>query len=158
MTSYLVDKQYDFYYTPLSDANRELMRALYDLLDNKRKEIVCNFESMQHNDRTLTPPPGVKVRIPFGEIVKPTPEELALGSKDLPNGFRIWDGILDDGSISRQVGQFVELEESELLGEIVVCRRRDGYEMRMPLSCLSEEDQEHARSMSRAAAEKPEEE
>jgi len=88
------------------------MRALYDILDVGSQGIVCNFESIKYNDRTLTPPPGVKVIRPFMDVVTPTPEDLAHGSKDLPDGFRIWDVTGDTGA-AQIVAQYVKLKESE---------------------------------------------
>jgi hypothetical protein len=153
MTKSLVSKQYDFYEkAPLRAANRELMRALYDILDVGSQGIVCNFESIKYNDRTLTPPPGFKVIRPFMDVVTPTPEDLAHGSKDLPDGFRIWDADGDSGAV-RIVAQYVELKESE---NTLVLKNREGLWFNMIFSALSEEDKEHARAMSQAAAEKTE--
>jgi hypothetical protein len=85
------------------------------------------------------------------DVVTPTPEDLAHGSKDLPDGFRIWDA---DGEGAVQiVAQYVELKESE---NTLVLKNREGLSFNMIFSALSEEDKEHARAMSQAAAEKPE--
>jgi hypothetical protein len=150
MTYSLVSKRYDFFHSPLSDENRDLMRTAYDLLDDRCKEIVCNFESLKYNDHTLTPPPGVKVRTPFEEVIKPAPEDLAHRSKDLPDGFRIWNFSSDSSAL---VAQFAKLDESN---NVVYLKARDGSNFTQYFSALSEEDQEYARAMSRAAAEKPE--
>ena len=152
MTTSLVSKMHEFYDSPLRDKNRELMRALYDILDVGSQGIVCNFESIKYNDRTLTPPPGVKVIRPFMDVVTPTPEDLAHGSKDLPDGFRIWDVTGDTGA-AQIVAQYVKLKESE---NTLVLKNREGLRFNLNFSSLSEEDQEHARAMSQAAAEKPE--
>ena len=149
MTSFLVSKTRALFDSSLRDKNRELMRALYDVLDVRSQEIVCNFESLKYNDYTLTPPPGVNARRSIWEILKPTPEDLAHGAKDLPDGFRIWDVAAKS---SPRVAQYVELQESE---DSIRLKARNGFVFNMRFSALSEEDQEHARAMSRAA-EKPE--
>ena len=150
MTSFLVSKTRALFDSSLRDKNRELMRALYDVLDVRSQEIVCNFESLKYNDYTLTPPPGVNARTPFEEVIKPAPEDLAHGSKDLPDGFRIWDVAAKS---SPRVAQYVELQESE---DSISLKARNGFVFNMRFSALSEEDQEHARAMSQAAAAKPE--
>jgi hypothetical protein len=152
MTTSLVSKMHEFYDSPLRDKNRELMRALYDILDVGSQGIVCNFESIKYNDRALTPPPGVKVTRPFMDVVTPTPEDLVHGSKDLPDGFRIWD-VTGDSGAAQIVAQYVKLKESE---NTLVLKNREGLRFNLNFSSLSEEDKEHARAMSQAAAEKPE--
>ena len=151
MTTFLVLTRGVFYETPLRAKNRELLRTIYDMLDVCGQKAVCNFESIKYNDYTLTPPPGVKVLLPPSKFGSPTEEELAYGSKDLPSGFRIWD-LTVDAVPTKYVAQFVELKESS---NILVLKNREGRLFNMVFSMLSEEDQEHARAMSRAA-EKPE--
>ena len=141
MTTFLVSKMYDFFQTSLRDRNRGLVRSLYDILDYGCQEAVCNFESYNYRDRTLTPPEGVKVQRSFMEIVEPTAEDLAHGSKELPDGFRIWDAVGDVGP-TRMVAQFVELKESE---DTAVLRNRDGLSLNLMFSALSEEDKQYAR-------------
>jgi len=127
--------------TPLSDKNRELIRAIYDMLDPTLQAGVCDSMSMYYNDRSLTPPEDHKVFRPFMEIVEPTAEDLALNSKELPDGFRIWDG---DSAIGpwRMVAKFVELKENE---DTAVLRNRDGQGFNLDFSALSEEDKQYAR-------------
>ena len=141
MTTFLVSKMYDFFHTSLRDRNRELMRALYDMLDYGCQEAVCNFESINYKDHTLTPPQGVKVQRSFMEIVEPTVEDLALNSKELPDGFRIWDAVGDVGA-TRMVAQFVELKEND---DTAVLRNREGLSFNLMFSALSEEDKQYAR-------------
>jgi len=141
MTTFLVSKMYDFFQTSLRDKNRELIRALYDILDYGCQESVCNFESINYKDSTLTPPQGVRVQRSFMEIVEPTAEDLALNSKELPDGFRIWDAVGDVGP-TRLVARFVELKEDE---DTAILRNRDGLSFNLIFSTLSEEDKQYAR-------------
>jgi hypothetical protein len=154
MTTFLVSTRVKLYETPLRAKNRELLRTIYDMLDVCGQKAVCNFESLKYNDRTLTPPPGVKVSLPPSEFGKPTAEDLAYGSKDLPDGFYIWDANAD-GVPTKHVARYVELRESN---NVLVLKNREGRSFNMVFSMVSEEDKEHARAMSQAAAEKPEEE
>ena len=149
MTTFLVSTRVKLYETPLRAKNRELLRTIYDMLDVCGQKAVCNFESFKYNDYTLTPPPGVNERTPFEEVIKPAPEDLAHGAKDLPDGFRIWDVAAKSNA---RVAQYVELQESE---DSIRLKARNGFVFNMRFSALNEEDQEHARAMSRAA-EKPE--
>ena len=146
MTTFLVSKMYDFYYncTSLRDQNRELMRSLYDTLDYGCQEAVCNFESINYSDRTLPPPKGVKVVRLFMEVVEPTAEDLAVGSKELPDGFRIWDAVGDTGA-TKMVAKFVELKEEE---DTLVLENREKLHFNLMFSALSDEDKQHAREMS----------
>ena len=141
MTTFLVLTRGVFYETPLRAKNRELLRTIYDMLDVCGQKAVCNFESLKYNDRTLTPPPGVKVSLPPSEFGKPTAEDLAYGSKDLPDGFYIWDANAD-GVPTKHVARYVELRESN---NVLVLKNREGRSFNMVFSMLSEEDQEHAR-------------
>ena len=47
MTTFLVSKMYDFHRTSLRGKNRELIRAIYEILDHGCQEAVCNFESIK---------------------------------------------------------------------------------------------------------------
>jgi len=150
MTTFLVSKMYDFHRTSLRDKNRELMRAIYDLLDHGCQEAVVNFESRNYRDRTLTPPAGVRVQRSLEEILEPTAEDLAHGTKELPDGFRIWNLIVNKKPV-KQVAQFVELKEDE---DRMIVKLRDGgnFPWEWIFSMLSEEDKQYAREQSRKAA------
>jgi len=150
MTTFLVSKMYDFHRTSLRDKNRELMRAIYDLLDHGCQEAVVNFESRNYRDRTLPPPAGVRVQRSLEEILEPTTEDLAHGTKELPDGFRIWEVIVEKKPV-KQVGQFVELKEDE---DRMIVKLRDGgnFPWEWIFSMLSEEDQQYAREQSLKAA------
>ena len=144
MTTFLVSKMNDFYRTSLRDQNRELIRSLYDMLDYGCQEAVCNFESINYKDRTLPPPEGVKVVRPFMEVVEPTAEDLAIGTKELPDDFRIWDAVGDVGPV-KMVAKFVELKESE---DTLILKNREGLSFNLMFSALNDEDKQHAREMS----------
>ena len=141
MTTFLVSKMYDFYLTSLRDKNRELMRALYDMLDHGCQEAVCNFESINYRDRTLPPPAGIKVMRSIVEVLEPTAEDLAHGNKELPDGFHLWDVVGTIGPV-KQVAQFVELKENE---NIVILKSRDNLSLNFDFSALSTEDKQYAR-------------
>lgn len=141
ITTFLVSQMNDFFQTSLRDKNRELMRFLYDILDNGCQETVCDFESINYKDHTLTPPTGTKVRRSITEILEPIEEDIALNSKELPDGFRIWDATGDVGP-TRGVGRFVELKEDE---DTVIIKVRDGWDINFIFSKLTEEDKQYAR-------------
>jgi len=124
--------------TPLWDKNRELIRTLYDILD-----LGCQ-EQAYYNDRSLTPPPGVKVIRPIMEILTPTVEDLTHGTKELPDGFRLWDVIGATGP-AKMVGKFVELKESE---KTVILKHRENWNINLDFSALSDEDKKYAREQS----------
>jgi len=154
--TFLVSKMSDFAHsrgnyekpTPLSDKNRGLMRSLYDMLDYGLQEQVCNQMSILYNDRSLTPPKGVKVFRSLTDIMMPTAEDLAHGVKDLPDGFRIWDAAGDAGT-AKLVGIFVELKEDE---DRIVLKHRENWNINVDFSALSEEDKQYAREQSQNAA------
>jgi len=134
--------------TPLNAKNRELMLAIYDILDCGCQEQVCNRMSIYYNDRSLTPPPGVKIIRPVMEILTPTAEDLAHGTKELPDDFRIWDVIGATGP-AKMVGKFVEFKEDE---DTVILKHRENWNINLDFSALSEEDKKYAREQSQRNA------
>ena len=135
--------------SPLSDKNRELIRSLYDMFDPVWQEHICNSMVIHYNDRSLTPPEGAKIIRLLMEILEPTTEDLALNSKELPDGFRIWDAVGDVGPV-RMVAQFVELKESE---DRVILKHRENGNVNLTFSALSEEDKQYAREQQKKLAE-----
>lgn len=138
MISSLVSNQSRFLKTALEEKNRELLRSLHDQMD-----LGCQ-ERAYYTDRTLPAPKCVKIIRPFMEVVEPTAEDLALGSKDLPDGFRIWDATGDVGP-TRMVAKYVELKENE---DTLVLKNREGLSFNLVFSALNEDDKQHARELS----------
>lgn len=150
MTTTLVWKTNDLYETPLCAKNRELIDALYDVLDRSAQERACFFRNVQDNKlefpplRAETVPSRPPIRKgPFIKTVKPTPKDLARGVKDLPDGFRVWDAT-GDGGIGQVVARYAQLKEPD---DVLVLQSREGASFDVTFSALSEEDKAYARAM-----------
>ena len=150
MTTTLVWKTNDLYETPLRTKNRKLIDALYDVLDRSAQERACFFRNVQDNKlefpplRAETVPSQPPIRKgPFITTVKPTPEDLARGVKDLPDGFRVWDAT-GDGGIGQVVARYAQLKEPD---DVLVLQSREGASFDVTFSALSEEDKAYARAM-----------
>ena len=132
MFTSLVGKSYYFAHsredytkpTPLSEKNRELMESFS----------VFAKQSDNQSER-------VEVSRSMNEILEPTKEDLALNSKELPDGFRIWDAVGDVGPV-RMVAQFVELKEDD---DTIIVKHREGWNINWIFSKLTEEDKQFAR-------------
>lgn len=144
MISSLVSNMYHFKKTALEEKNRELLRSLHGLMDVGSQE-----HAYYSSDRILPEPEGVEIIRPFIEVVTPTAEDLAHGSKELPDGFRIWDATSAVGPY-QMVGKFIELKEDE---DRLNLKNRDGLTFNLVFSALSDEDKQHARELSRTGVE-----
>ena len=133
-----------------SGKSQELILAIYDMLDSGSQENAYDREGHCFEDHILPPPASVKAVM---EALGPTAEDLAYGTKDLPDGFRIWD-VHHRGRSKRMliVAQFVRAYLPE--GQIgsVLLKTRNGEDYPISNMSLSEEDQQYAREQSRKAA------
>ncbi len=113
-----------FYQTPFADKSLDLLRDVFDLLPEPLKTRVCDFEK--------------KV---------PSPEELADGSKETPDGFRVWTY---KGQIGKEKiwAKFVQRYRDE---KDVCLEFRDGSSEALYSSQLSDEDKNYIREKQKNA-------
>ncbi|MBR4750273.1 MAG: hypothetical protein IK077_00780 [Thermoguttaceae bacterium] len=113
-----------FCQTPFADKSLDLLRGVFDLLPEPLKTRVCDFEK--------------KV---------PSPEELADGSKETPDGFRVWTY---KGQIGKEKiwAKFVQRYRDE---KDVCLEFRDGSSEALYSSQLSDEDKNYIREKQKNA-------
>ncbi len=136
LTAYLTDSSYRFSQTSLSDKNKLLMRRLSDPFD---------FDSNKTIDRSQ------RYESPSVESMRPTQDDLAacqmdefgsLMSKELPNGFRIWDLYYPKGTPNRFVLKFLGKADNKQSNSYKF-KTREGKSIYLRINDCSKEDQEY---------------
>lgn len=132
MLSSLISNEFRFTGTSLEEKNLKLIQKLYPMLDagNQRKTYYKN--------QSLLFPSDIKNMRPMMETLVPTADELSVGSKELSDGFRIWDVTGDTGSM-RIVAQYVERKDKDT----IVLKNRERRHFQLKFSSLSKTDQQY---------------
>ncbi|MGN0911664.1 MAG: hypothetical protein ACI4NV_09675 [Thermoguttaceae bacterium] len=136
LSSYLVTDGEILCDESLKDDYYKLTRAIYNILEPSAQGAVYQREYYRGEESSLIPPTGMKVQRTLEDDIRPTDEDLALGTSDLADGFRLTT-ITGPLKTITAVLKFVSYDADK---QMATMRTRSGYQLHFSLNEFSEQD------------------